>query len=90
MCDVDSVESIANKLGGVARPNSVDAEAAKALLLNYGEALAELQEEMVWLAEWMCNTSPPWAAYRGLMMRQMVALDKEPGTRPVGIGCICL
>ncbi len=61
MCDEDSMESIANKLGGAVGPNSVDAATAKALMLNYGDASAELREEMLWWAEWMCNTSPLWA-----------------------------
>eukprot|EP00957_Ditylum_brightwellii_P170001 12939332-Ditylum_brightwellii.AAC.1 len=41
------------------------------------------------MAEWACwlaNNSPPWAAYRALMACRLVALDKCPGTRPVGIG----
>ena len=29
---------------------------------------------------------PPWAAYRALMACCLVALDKWPGFRPVGIG----
>ena len=34
----------------------------------------------------MANSSPPWSAYRALMACHMVALDKRPGVRPVGIG----
>eukprot|EP00957_Ditylum_brightwellii_P181560 13829941-Ditylum_brightwellii.AAC.1 len=41
---------------------------------------------MVQLADWLANRSPPWAAYRALMACRLVALDKCPGTRPVGIG----
>ncbi len=36
--------------------------------------------------EWLSNESPPWAAYRALMCRRLVALDKQPGVRPVAIG----
>ena len=34
----------------------------------------------------MANSSPPWAAYCVLMVCRLVALDKRPGVRPVGIG----
>ncbi len=36
--------------------------------------------------EWLSNESPPWAAYPALMCRQLVALDKQPGVRPMAIG----
>ena len=68
----------------------VDAANARAYLTVYGRAAAELREEMVEWGEWLANTSPPWAAYRGMLTRRLVALDKQPGTRPVGIGCIWL
>ena len=32
------------------------------------------------------NGRPPWAAYRALMSGRLVALDKQPGIRPVGVG----
>ena len=38
----------------------------------------------------MANTSPPWAAYCGMMSRRLAGLDKQPGVRPVGISCIWL
>ena len=37
-------------------------------------------------ADWMANSSPSWSAYRALMACRLVALDKRPGVRPVGIG----
>ena len=45
---------------------------------------------MAHLMEWLANTSPPWAAYQALMTRRLVALDKELGTRLVGIGSVWL
>ena len=34
---------------------------------------------------WMANSSPLWAAYHSLMACRLVALDKGPGLRPMGI-----
>ena len=34
----------------------------------------------------MGNGRPPWAAYRALMSGQLIALDKQPGIRLVGVG----
>eukprot|EP00957_Ditylum_brightwellii_P158547 12068446-Ditylum_brightwellii.AAC.1 len=45
-----------------------------------------MRDEMADWADWLGNGSPPWAAYRALMACCLVALDKCPGTRPVGIG----
>jgi hypothetical protein len=36
--------------------------------------------------EWMGNDFLPWAAYVALMAGRLLALDKCPGIRPVGIG----
>ena len=34
----------------------------------------------------MANSSPSWSAYFALMACRLVALDKRPGVRPLGIG----
>ena len=89
-CDIFEVKTIARKLHGAAGVDSVDAAQAKTFLTGFGRASAELREVMVDMAEWLANTTPDWAAYRGLTTRRLLALDKEPGTRPVGIGSIWL
>ena len=38
------------------------------------------------LADWVANSSPPWAAYLVMMAFRLVALDKRPGVLPVDIG----
>ena len=37
-----------------------------------------------WMDGWL-TPPPPWAAYRALMACCLVAIDKRPGVRPVGI-----
>ena len=83
-------DNIAKRLGGAAGPDSVDAALAKSILTGYGRASAQLCDELVEWAQWLANESPPWAAYRAMTVRRLLGLDKEPGTRPVGIGCIWL
>ena len=36
--------------------------------------------------EWLRNGRPPWSAYRAMMSVQLIALDKQPGIIPVGVG----
>ena len=55
-------------------------------LLCFGCASEELRVIVARLADWVANSSPPWATYRTLMACRLVALNKQPGVRPVGIG----
>ena len=55
-------------------------------LLRFGCASEELRVSVASFADCMANSSPPWAAYRVLMACRLVALNKRPGVRPVGIG----
>ena len=55
-------------------------------LLRFGCASEELRVTVAILAEWMANFSPPWDVYRALMACCLMALDKRPRVRPVGIG----
>ena len=40
------------------------------------------------LTEWVANGLVPFAAIRALMSNRLVALDKCPGVRPIGVGQI--
>ena len=55
-------------------------------LLRFGCASEELRVVVARLADWMDNSSPPWAAYCARMACRLAALDKSPGLRPVGGG----
>ena len=43
---------------------------------------------MAQFAELLANGSPDYALYRAATITRLVALNKEPGVRPVGIGDI--
>ena len=55
-------------------------------LLRFGCLSKELRVVVASLDDWIYNFSPPWAAYCALMSCRLVALDKQPGVHPVGIG----
>ncbi len=87
-CTSEDLETLALRMGGSAGPSSFDAVMLRNCLLWYGRALGKLRQELVNWVEWLSNESPPWAAYRALMSRRLVALDKQPGVWPVAIGKI--
>ena len=82
----DTVEKVASRLHGSAGPSGTDAVALRDWLLRFGEDSKILREELAAIARWLANHHPPWAAYRALMACRLVALDKQPGVRPIGIG----
>ena len=52
--------------------------------------MEEIRVVVARLADWMANSSQSWATYCALMYFHLVALDKRPGVRPLGIGEILL
>ena len=82
----DDVTWVASKLSGAAGALGAEAMELRNWLLRFGCASEELRVVFASLADWMANSSPPWAAYRALMACRLVALDKRPGVRPVSIG----
>jgi hypothetical protein len=82
----DDVELISSRLSGAAGPGGTDAVELCNWLLRFGNESETLRSEMAAWTNWLANTHPPWAAYRAMMANRLVALDKQPGTRPVGIG----
>ena len=81
---------VANHLSGGPGPTGVDSQALQKWINRYGVASERLRQEMCEWVEWLGNSSPSWAAYRALVAGRMVALDKNPGTRPVVSGEIWL
>ena len=82
----DDVTWVASKLFGAAGALGAEAMELRNWILRFGFASEELRVVVASLADWMANSSPLWAAYCALMVCRLVALDKRPGVRPVGIG----
>ena len=82
----DDITWVPSKLSGAAGALGAEAMELRNWLLRFGCTSEELRIVVENLADWMANSSPPWAAYRALMACRLVALDKRPGVLPMGIG----
>ena len=82
----DDVTWVSSKPSGAAGTLGAEAMEPRNWLPRFGCASEELRVVVASLADWVANSSPPWAAYRALMACRLVALYKRPGVRPVGIG----
>ena len=82
----EDVTWVASKLSGAAGALGAESMELRTFLLRFGCASEEFRVVVAGLVYWMANSSPPWAAYCALMECCLVALDKRPGVRPVGIG----
>ena len=82
----DVVSAVTGRLSGGAGPGGTDLISLQHWLLRFGAASAELRQVVAEAGNWLSNGRPPWAAYRAMMSGRLIALDKSPGIRPVGIG----
>lgn len=82
----DAITITAAKLNGGAGPSGIDSTDLKNWLLRFGLQSEGLRNEMACWTEWLANGNPPFPAICALMAGRLVALDKQPGVRPIGIG----
>ena len=82
----NTMTAVAGRLSGGAGPRGTDSVSLQHWLLRFSAASAELRLIVGDFIEWMSNRRPPWSAYRALMFVGLIALDKESGIRPVGMG----
>jgi hypothetical protein len=84
--DSEVMLTIAKTLDGGPGPCGVDARLFQLFFTRFGTASEYLRVEWAKWSKWLCNESPPYAAYRALNAKREVGLDKVPGTRPVAVG----
>lgn len=82
----ESFEAAIWKLAGNAGPSSTDAVELQHWLFRFGTVSETLTAELIAWTEWLANNSPPWAGYHAMMACCLIAIDKQPGVCPVGIG----
>ena len=81
-----TVTAVAGRLSGGAGSGGTDSVSLQQCLLQFGAASAELRLIVGDFVEWLGNGRPPWAAYQALVSGRLIALDKQPGIRPVEVG----
>ena len=82
----DTVTEVSRRLSAGPGPGGTDSVSLQHWLLKSGAANTDLRLIVGDFVEWLGNGRPPWAAYRALMRSRLIALDKQPGIRPVGVG----
>ena len=80
------IEKTARKLRGSTGPSGADSDHWKSVLLRFGSRSEMLRDCIATLACKMGNEVLPWKKLRALMSCRLIALDKRPGIRPIGIG----
>ena len=80
------VENVARRIQGSAGPCGSDALQWRSFLLRYGKVSEQLREVVAALARRLANNLVEWRKIQALMASRLVALDKNPGVRPIAIG----
>ena len=77
-----NVTWVASNISGAARALGAEEIELRNWLFCFGCASEEFRVIVTNLADWITNSSSPWAAYRDLMECRLVALGKRMGCAP--------
>ena len=80
------IERLARALHGGAGPGGTNSGHWQSFLLCYGSHSAKLRDAVASLACLMANHLIDWGLIRALMSCRLIALNKNPGVRPIGVG----
>ena len=88
--DVTAVHmlQITSTLSSGAGVSALDAAQWQNLLLKQGGASENLREAMAALTRRLANNIVEWDDIRAMKANKLIALDKCPGVRPIGIGYV--
>ena len=89
VCISDEVVlQVARRIRGSCGLDGTHAHELRSWLTQYHQASDRLRAALASLTQHMSNSLVPWPAIRALLSCRLIALDKQPGVRPIGIGHI--
>ena len=80
------IRSTSLHLSGAAGPSGLDSHAWRRLCTAFKSSSVDLCQSLALVAKRLCTTAVPPESVSPLLACRLVALDKCPGVRPIGIG----
>ena len=84
--DGPAIKAAALRTSGAAGPSGIDAHSWRRLCSSFRSASDELCSSIALLARRLCTMFVDPVMISPLMVCRLIALDKRPGVRPIGIG----
>ena len=83
--DAPMIKSAALRTSGSAGPSGIDAKGWRRLCTSFKKASSDLCRSLAKLAKRLCTSYVDPAGLSPLLACRLIALDKNPGVRPIGI-----
>ena len=80
------IRSIALRTSGAAGPSGMDSSAWRRMCSSFHNASSELCTAMALVGKRICTSYVDPMGLRAFVASRLIALDKCPGVRPIGIG----
>ena len=84
--DASAIRSAALKISGAAGPSGLDAHKWRCICTCHKGASRDLCASLATMAQRLCSSYVDPTVIKPLFASRLVALDKPPGVRPIGIG----
>ena len=84
--DASAIRAAALKISGAAGPSGLDAQEWRRLCTCHKAASRDLCASLAIVAQRICTSYVDPTAIKPLLASRLVALNKQPGVRPIGIG----
>uniref|UniRef100_A0A1X7SXG4 Reverse transcriptase domain-containing protein n=1 Tax=Amphimedon queenslandica TaxID=400682 RepID=A0A1X7SXG4_AMPQE len=77
---------VARRIQGSAGPCGCDSAHWQDILCRFGASSRRLCDSIAGLSRSLSNSLVDWSRIQALLANRLIALDKQPGIRPIGIG----